>query len=54
MSMINHEMKKIKAGDGGDHQPEEVAAEFRSNPISHKEILNAEQEIYVPQHPLSP
>jgi hypothetical protein len=24
---------KIKAGDGGNHQPEEVAAEFRSNPI---------------------
>jgi hypothetical protein len=24
---------KIKAGDGGDHQLEDVAAEFRSNPI---------------------
>jgi hypothetical protein len=46
---------KIKAGDGGDHQPKKSRCWIpEQSYLSHKEILNAEQEIYIPQYPLSP
>jgi hypothetical protein len=33
LSIVNHKKRKEKSKEERDHQPEEVAAEFRSNPI---------------------